>query len=220
MIASGLGESNPTSILIVPLKVNEQIFGIVELASFDEFPEYQRDFVAKIGESIASTISMVKVNEKTTRLLQESQIMTEQMQAQEEEMRQNMEELQATQEEMERNQNIIRQREGILDATNLVVEISEMLSIIQANEKLCKTLGYDIEELKGAKFSKILIENNTLNAIKNAFTQHTYWTGIVQMKSKKGQIITVKAAGGTLEEQDNTRFLLIMSDVTELVAVA
>jgi PAS domain S-box-containing protein len=220
MIASGLGESNPTSILIVPLKVNEQIFGIVELASFDEFPEYQRDFVAKIGESIASTISMVKVNEKTTRLLQESQIMTEQMQAQEEEMRQNMEELQATQEEMERNQNIIRQREGILDATNLVVEISEMLSIIQANEKLCKTLGYDIEELEGAKFSKILIENNTLDAIKNALTQHTYWTGIVQMKSKKGQIITVKAAGGTLEEQDNTRFLLIMSDVTELVAVA
>lgn len=101
-IGSGLGHARPDCLLIVPLKVNEEVFGALEIASFGNLSDYQINFVESIAESIASSVSNVRTNERTRSLLEESQQMTEEMKSQEEEMRQNMEELQATQEEMQR----------------------------------------------------------------------------------------------------------------------
>jgi len=101
-ITSGLGDARPNCILIVPLKLNDRIEGVIELASLILFQPHEIEFVEKLGETIASAITSVRTAENTKLLLERSQQQTEEMRAQEEEMRQNMEELQATQEQMER----------------------------------------------------------------------------------------------------------------------
>lgn len=101
-ITSGLGRANPRHLLLVPLKLPDEIVGVVELASFKEFEQHEIASIEKIGENIAHTISSFRVAEDTRKLLQESQALTEQLRSQEEELKQNQEELQATQEEISR----------------------------------------------------------------------------------------------------------------------
>ena len=103
-ITSGLGEATPTALIVVPLQVNEEVEGILELASFTAFAPHQIEFLEKLGESVAAAVRNVRINEKTRALLAETQQQAEEMRAAEEEMRQNMEELAATQEEMQRKE--------------------------------------------------------------------------------------------------------------------
>jgi GAF domain-containing protein len=80
-ISSGLGEASPSSILIVPLKIEEQVLGVVELASFKEYQGYEIEFVEKIASNIASSILSIQTNEQTLRLLTASRQQAEELKA-------------------------------------------------------------------------------------------------------------------------------------------
>lgn len=151
-ITSGLGEARPTNVLIVPLMVNDQVFGIVEIASFKNILPYHVEFVEKLSESIASSIASVKVNEQTRNLLHETQIQAEHMRAQEEEMRQNMEELASTQEEMERNQKVTeeilrRERELSVEAENNREMLSKLMMIAKSKSIQNGNLESSLKEI-------------------------------------------------------------------------
>lgn len=133
-ITSGLGESTPTSLLIVPLKANEKVYGAIEIASFDTFKPHQVEFLEKLAEDIAITVATVQSNTRTRVLLENTQLFAEQLRAQEEEMRQNMEELTATQEEMQRVQQELRAQEQQLDA--LINNTDDTIIAIDRNYKI------------------------------------------------------------------------------------
>ena len=119
-ITSGLGDATPNSILIVPLIANEKVEGVIEFASFKAFDKHEMAFVKKLGEEIAATLSVGRINALTRELLAKAQEQTEEMRAQEEEMRQNMEELAATQEEMQRKEQEYLRRIEELEASQKV----------------------------------------------------------------------------------------------------
>ena len=103
-IKSGMGESQPKVVLIVPIKHNDATVGVLEMASFQPLEKYQIGFVEDICTILASAIVNSQASVVTRNLLKTTQEQAETLRMQEEEMRQNMEELEATQEEMRRNQ--------------------------------------------------------------------------------------------------------------------
>ncbi|MDX2303129.1 MAG: PAS domain S-box protein [Microscillaceae bacterium] len=99
-VSSGCGEANPGCILILPLKVNDEMFGVLELVSFQIPEDFQIQFLDELAENIALTISAIKTADNTHKLLEKAQHQAEELKAQEEELRQNMEELQSIQEKL------------------------------------------------------------------------------------------------------------------------
>ena len=155
-IRSGLGQSNPKSVFLVPMKVEEEIFGVIELASLYEMEPHKREFVEKLSESIAVSLNSIKMNIKTSELLQQAQEQAEILKTQEEEMRQNLEELQATQEEAYRRELELQNIINIIDKTFIRFEVNKNRKIIFANNKTKEILLYTKEEIIGKDFASLL----------------------------------------------------------------
>lgn len=167
-IVTGLGESKPSSVLIVPLKDEEDIEGVIEIASFEIFKNYQIKFVEKLGESIASSIKTGKTNNTTKQLLAEMQTREEEMKAQEEELKQNMEELSATQEQLERlrQEDESRKEEleakramlyDILDSAGAMIYLKDDADkFIYVNQLFAESVGKSVDDIMNAEAEKVL----------------------------------------------------------------
>jgi len=90
-ITSGLGGSNPTYLLLIPLKNRDGKFGVIEIASFHIFEHHHLDLIMKIADTIASSLANMRNAELMRKLLEDSDYKSEQMSMQEEEMRQSIE---------------------------------------------------------------------------------------------------------------------------------
>jgi len=187
-ITSGLGSSNPRCLLIVPLRFNDMVYGVIEMASFSVYQPFQINFIEKVAESIASTISTVKVNLRTIKLLEESKLKSEELAAQEEEMRQNMEELQTTQEESARRE---LEMNGILNALNssyMVAELDLDANIISINENALHLLGISKEAAEGHNL-RSFIQNEEVDEF------DAIWEKALSGRSVTRQRFIVRAKG-------------------------
>jgi PAS domain S-box-containing protein len=221
-ITSGLGDANPTSLLIVPLKVEEEVLGVMEMASFNTFDKYEIDFVEKIAQNIASTISNVKVNENTTRLLEKTQQQAEEMSAQEEEMRQNMEELKATQEEAHRKSTEMQEYIKALNYTSYVAEYDLNGKIAFVNDAYLKLFNITREEAIGQNHS------DNIDFTKEQKKQYDqFWNDLKNGKIRR-QKTQVTINGNTFtfmesytpiynEEGNIYKILKIANDISEYV---
>jgi methyl-accepting chemotaxis protein len=179
-ISSGLGKAKPKCVILTPLKSEERVLGVIEMASFNVFEKHQIDFLESIAESIASTISSVRVNARTKSLLEQSQQQAEEMAAQEEEMRQNMEELQATQEEAARKSGEIEGLITSLNSASYMVEYDLNGIIININDAYLHRIGLTRNQVIGSHHS-----GNIEMTKKQKEDYGRFWDDLRSGKSKK-----------------------------------
>lgn len=122
-ITSGLGKAKPKAVLIVPMKADDSVLGVIEIATFSTMESYQIDFVETVAGNLASNLLTVSSNVKTQYLLEQSRLQANELTAQEEELRQNMEELTATQESMSQNESDLKNEIQQLTAKKHTTEV-------------------------------------------------------------------------------------------------
>jgi PAS domain S-box-containing protein len=232
-ITSGLlGDQRPECILIVPLITNEQVFGVMEFAGFNKFNPSQVKFVQEISLITARTVFNIKVNERTRKLLAESQAMSIELQEKQEVLRQNAEEMEATQEELKHtNQRLEEQIEEVNRTQKrmalLLENASEVITIYEKDgtvryisPSVEKILGYNQNEMVGQSYldhvtndARHLVEEMFQKLIDSPFEQQSIQYTYLQ---KSGELIWVESTGSNLLSDASIQGVLINTrDITE-----
>ena len=158
-ITSGLGKATPKSVLIVPLKVNEDIFGVLEIAGFIPFQPHQVKFVEDLSESIASTLSSVRMAMHTQALLQKAEDSNKEMFTKERQMNEIQDELAGKLKQIEEDSVQFQSVVEAINKTNASIEFDMQGNIIGVNDMFLSVMGYKKSELIGRPETYLLPED-------------------------------------------------------------
>ncbi|MCZ4507658.1 HAMP domain-containing protein [Streptomyces sp. ActVer] len=121
-ISSGLGQTVPTALVVLPITVEDQVLGVIELASVTRFTQIHQDFLGQLMETIGVNVNTIVANARTDELLDESQRLTTELQARSEELQVQQDELQRSNEELEEKASLLVAQNRDIEAKNLQIE--------------------------------------------------------------------------------------------------
>ncbi|MEU9719090.1 HAMP domain-containing protein [Streptomyces sp. NPDC047976] len=145
-ISSGLGEARPAHVIVLPVLFEGKVLGVIELASFTQFTQIQKDFLSQIAEMIGTSVNTISVNSKTEMLLKQSQEMTEQLRERSDELENRQKALQAANAELEEKAELLAQQNRDIEVKN--TEIEEARQVLEERaEQLAVSMRYKSEFL-------------------------------------------------------------------------
>src|SRR2546422_7613565 len=166
-INSGLGESKPLNIVVVPVLFEGQVKAVIELASFQRFSDIHLTFFDQLTESIGIVLNTISATMRTEELLKQSQSLANELQTRqaeltetnrrlqeqaktlqesEERLRQQQDELQLTNEEMEEKANLLAKQNLEVERKNQEIERASR-ALQEKAEQLALTSKYKSEFL-------------------------------------------------------------------------
>ncbi|HLK86246.1 MAG TPA: response regulator, partial [Candidatus Binataceae bacterium] len=129
-ISSGLGESLPESILILPVIFEDQVRGVLELASLEGFNSSHQAFLDQLTESIGIVINTIEANTRTEDLLKQSQSLAQELQSRQQELQQTNQELQEKARLLvHQNEEVERKNQEVEQARQALEEKAEQLAL-------------------------------------------------------------------------------------------
>ncbi len=122
-VTSGLGNTAPRSVLIVPVEDSSMLNGVIELGFLRPLREQDSELLRRIVPSIGSAIEAARYRQRLQKVLAETQQLNEELQVQQEELR-------AANEELEEQSNALRESQAHMEEQQAELE--------QTNEQLAE----------------------------------------------------------------------------------
>jgi signal transduction histidine kinase/ActR/RegA family two-component response regulator len=116
-IKGGLGEAPPSDVVVLPVLFEEQVLGVIELASFLRYSEQHVIFLDQLVETIGVVLNTIIANTRTEELLAQSQRLTQELQVQ-------SDELQRTNAELQEKAQLLTEQSRDLETKNREIELA------------------------------------------------------------------------------------------------
>ncbi|MGV0027535.1 response regulator [Phormidesmis priestleyi] len=152
-IHSGLGSALPLNILVLPILFENQVTGVLELASFQRFSEIHLTLLDEISEVIGIALNTIAADMRTQQLLEESQTLAEELQVQQEELQTSNQRLQEQTKALEESEFLLKEQQEELKQTNeelqqLNQELEEKAELLAIQKREVEQKNQEIERAR------------------------------------------------------------------------
>ncbi len=145
-ITSGLGEKQPSYIIVVPLTLENKTLGVVELALFHKVTEIQQQFLEQFSSNLAVVIEAIRNREQAELALKKVQEASEELQVQQEELRATNEELEEKTHILQKSEEELKSQSEEMQASN--EELAEKINAIEQQKQEIQTKNKELETIR------------------------------------------------------------------------
>jgi signal transduction histidine kinase/HAMP domain-containing protein/DNA-binding NarL/FixJ family response regulator len=121
-VGSGLGELAPTHLVVLPILFEDQVLGVLELASLYRFSDLHLTFFDRYVPTIGVTINAIMANSRTEVLLTESQRLATQLQERSDELQRQQAELRRSNAELEEKAALLAKQNRAIEVQNFQID--------------------------------------------------------------------------------------------------
>ncbi|MBM0236417.1 HAMP domain-containing protein [Micromonospora sp. ATA32] len=167
MLRSGLAETPPADLVVLPVLFEGELLGVIEFASVSTFSELHLSFLERLVLTIGLAVNTIQANRRTEELLAQSQRLALELQDQ-------SAELQRTNAELEDKAQLLSEQKGNIETKNREIELAR-LGLEDKAQQLTRASAYKSEFLANMShelrtplnslllLSRLLVENSEQN---------------------------------------------------------
>jgi len=155
-IRSGLAETAPTDLVVLPVLFEGEVLGVIEFASVSTFSDLHLAFLERLVATIGIALNTIQANRRTEELLAQSQRLAHELQEQ-------SAELQRTNAELEEKATLLSEQNANIETKNREIEMARLgleekaLELTQASQYKSEFLANMSHELRTPLNSLLLL---------------------------------------------------------------
>ncbi|MFY1685697.1 HAMP domain-containing protein [Micromonospora sp. WMMD730] len=166
-LRSGLADTLPSDLVVLPILFEGELLGVIEFASVARFSELHLGFLERLVLTIGIAVNTIQANRRTEELLAQSQRLALELQDQ-------SAELQRTNAELEDKAKLLSEQKGNIETKNREIELAR-LGLEEKAQQLTRASAYKSEFLANMShelrtplnslllLARLLVENSERN---------------------------------------------------------